>query len=68
MNIDTKPTPTNAIVVEVFAAFGAEDLDHHTVEVKALHQHPGKGTQEEEVKQDCHHFTWQLETGERVRC
>lgn len=43
-------TPANAVVVEVLAALRAKHLDHHTVEVEALHQHPGEGAQEEEVK------------------
>lgn len=53
-------TPADAVVVEVLAALGAKHLDHHAVEVQALHQHPGKGTQEEEVQQHRHHLTGQL--------
>ena len=45
----SRPTPADAVVVEVFAAFWAKHLHHHTVEVEALHQHPGEGAQEEEV-------------------
>lgn len=43
-------TPTNTIVVEVFAPLRAKHFHHHAVEVQALHQHPGEGAQEEEVK------------------
>ena len=52
-----RPTPADAVVVEVFAALRSEHLHHHTVEVEALHQHPGEGAQEEEVKQDGHDLT-----------
>lgn len=55
-----RPTPANAIVVEVLAALRAKHLYHHTVEMEALHQHPGKSTQKEEVKQDGHDLTGQL--------
>lgn len=44
----------------MFAALGAKHLDHHTVQVEALHQHPGEGTQKKEVKQDSHDLTGQL--------
>lgn len=57
-------TPAYAVVVEVLAALGAEHFDHHAVEMKPLHQHPGKRTQEEEVKQHRHHLTGQLEDRE----
>lgn len=61
----SRPTPANAIVVEVLAALRAKHLDHHTVEVEALHQHPGEGAQKEEVKQDSHDFARQLGQGTR---
>lgn len=56
----SRPTPADAVVVEVLAALRAEHLYHHTVEVEALHQHPGKSAQKEEVKQDGHDLTGQL--------
>lgn len=59
----SRPTPAYAIVVDVLASLRAKHLHHHTVEVEALHQHPGKGAQEEEVKQDSHHLTGQLRQG-----
>lgn len=44
----------------MLAALWAENLDDHAVEVQALHQHPGKHTQEEEVEQHSHRLTGQL--------
>lgn len=54
-------TPSNPVVIEVLASLGAKHLHHHTVEVETLHQHPGEGAQEEEVKQDGHDLTGKLE-------
>lgn len=53
-------TPANTVVIEVLASFRAKHLHHHTVEVETLHQHPGEGTQEEEMKQDGHDLTGKL--------
>ena len=58
-------TPADAVVVEVLAALGAEHLDHHAVEMQALHQHPGEGAQEEEVQEHRHHLTRQLQESQR---
>lgn len=55
--LPSSPTPADAVVVEVLAALGAEHFDHHAVEMKPLHQHPGERTQEEEVKQHSHYLT-----------
>ena len=60
-------TPANPVVVEVLASFGTKHLDDHAVEVQALHQHPGKRTQEEEVQENSHHLTGQLGQGTRVQ-
>lgn len=53
-------TPSNTVVIEVLASFRAKHLHYHTVKVETLHQHPGEGTQEEEMKQDGHDLTGKL--------
>lgn len=53
-------TPANTVVIEVLASFRPKYLHHHTVEVETLHQHPGEGAQEEEMKQDGHDLTGKL--------
>lgn len=57
------PTPAYPVVVEVLAVLRAKDLDHHAVEMQALHQHPGEGAQEEEVQKHGQHLAGHLGSG-----
>lgn len=60
---DVVLTPSDGIVIKVFAALRAEDLDHHAVEMQPFHQHPGERTEEEEMQQHGHDLTWELGDG-----
>lgn len=44
----------------MLALFRAKHFDHHAVEMKPFHQHPSKGTQEEEMEENSQDFAGNL--------
>ena len=51
----------------MLAALGAEDLDHHAVEVQPFHQHPGEGAEEEVVQEHGQRLARDLGAGPRQK-